>query len=98
MVEALSGELTAGLDVDFPEEVVIEPSLAGTAGVDTGVAAAGAAGAVLIGAGEGTAATTTVLGVSPLVVFFGVAEADGVEGTEMAATWVGAVRDVSGSW
>ena len=97
-METLSGEVTAGLDVVFPEEVVIEPSLPGTAGVDTGVAAAGAAVAVFIGAGEGTAATTTVLVISPLVVFFGVAAADGVEGTEMAATWVGAVRDVSGSW
>ena len=97
-MDALSGEVTAGLDVVFPKEVVIEPSLAGTDGVDTGVAAAGAAVAVLIGAGDGTAATTTVLGVSPLVVFFGVAAADGVDGTEMAATWVGAVRDVSGSW
>ena len=95
---ALSGEVTAGLDVVFPEEVVIEPSLAGTAGVDTGVAAAGAAGAVLIGAGEGTAATTTVLGVSPLVVYFGVAEVNGVEGAEVAATCIGAVRDDSGSW
>lgn len=76
----------------------MEPSLAGTAGVDTGVAAAGAAGAVLIGAGEGTAATTTVLGVSPLVVYFGVAEANGVGGVEVAATCIGAVRDDSGSW
>lgn len=97
-MEALSGEATAGLDVVFPDKVVIGPSLAGTAGVDTGVAVAGAAVAVLIGAGEGTVATTTVLGVSPMVVFFGVAAVDGVEGTEMAATWVGAVRDVSGSW
>jgi hypothetical protein len=95
---ALIWEVTVWLAEGLPVEVVIEPSLAGTAGVDTGVAAVDAAEAVLIGVGVGTAATTTVLAVSPVGVIFGAAETDGVEGAEAAATCVGAGRDESGSW
>ena len=90
--------MTVRLAVGIPDEVVMEPSLAGTAGVDTGVAAVGAAEAVLIGVGVGTAATTTLLGVSPIGVLFGAAETDVVEGAEVAAICVGTVRDESGSW
>ena len=90
--------MTVRLAVGLPDEVVMEPSLAGTAGVDTGIAAVGAAEAVLIGVGVGTAATTTLLGVSSIGLFFGAAETDVVEGAEVAATCVGAGRDESGSW